>query len=339
MILNHVKEKITMKDSKPTIYDPNFLPTNIYSGVPSFLNLPVLENKEDLAQMDVAVMGVPWEGGCTIGGFSSCTEGPKSIRSASIRYTGYLPDFDLDCFSQLKAGDYGDTAVQNGNYEFTFGEIRKKVGEIYDAGAAPIILGGDHGIAYPTISELAKRHPGKVGVLHFDAHLDNYSNFGDDPYSRCSPFYQLYNDPNMDPTKIVHIGIRGPRNHQEEFNNAKKYGANVILCREIKKNGWEASIKKAIELASKDTEVLYVTICADSLDAAFMPQGPQDMGGLTSFELLMMVHEAGLAGAKAMDFVEIYPDAYSLHPASHMGCWLALYFLNGMAERRKNEGK
>ena len=328
-----------MKDSKPTIYDPNFLPTNIYSGVPTFLNLPVLENKQDLAQMDVAVMGVPWEGGCTIGGYSSCTDGPKSIRSASIRYTGYLPDFDLDCFSQLRAGDYGDIPVQNGNYEFTFGEIRKKVGEIYDAGAVPIILGGDHGIAYPTISELAKRHPGKVGVLHFDAHLDNYSNFGDDPYSRCSPFYQLYNDPNMDPTKIVHIGIRGPRNHQEEFNNAKKYGANVILCREIKKNGWEASIKKAIELASKDTEVMYVTICADSLDAAFMPQGPQDMGGLTSFELLMMVHEAGLAGARALDFVEIYPDAYSLQPASHVGCWLALYFLNGVAERRKNGGK
>lgn len=328
-----------MKNSKPTIYDPNFLPTNIYSGVPTFLNLPVLENKQDLAQMDVAVMGVPWEGGCTIGGYSSCTDGPKSIRSASIRYTGYLPDFDLDCFSQLKAGDYGDIAVQNGNYEFTFGEIRKKVGEIYDAGAVPIILGGDHGIAYPTISELAKRHPGKVGVLHFDAHLDNYSNFGDDPYSRCSPFYQLYNDPNMDPTKIVHIGIRGPRNHQEEFNNAKKYGANVILCREIKKNGWEASIKKAIELASKDTEVMYVTICADSLDAAFMPQGPQDMGGLTSFELLMMVHEAGLAGACALDFVEIYPDAYSLQPASHVGCWLALYFLNGVAERRKNGEK
>ena len=328
-----------MKNSKPTIYDPNFLPTNIYSGVPTFLILPVLENKQDLAQMDVAVMGVPWEGGCTIGGYSSCTDGPKSIRSASIRYTGYLPDFDLDCFSQLKAGDYGDIAVQNGNYEFTFGEIRKKVGEIYDAGAVPIILGGDHGIAYPTISELAKRHPGKVGVLHFDAHLDNYSNFGDDPYSRCSPFYQLYNDPNMDPTKIVHIGIRGPRNHQEEFNNAKKYGANVILCREIKKNGWEASIKKAIELASKDTEVMYVTICADSLDAAFMPQGPQDMGGLTSFELLMMVHEAGLAGARALDFVEIYPDAYSLQPASHVGCWLALYFLNGVAERRKNGEK
>ena len=76
-----------MKDSKPTIYDPTFLPTNIYGGTPTFMNLPVIENTEDLKQVDVAFMGVPWEGGCTIGGFSSCTEGPKSIRSASIRYT------------------------------------------------------------------------------------------------------------------------------------------------------------------------------------------------------------------------------------------------------------
>ena len=35
-----------MKESKPCIYDPAFLPTNIYSGVPSFLNLSVLERKK-----------------------------------------------------------------------------------------------------------------------------------------------------------------------------------------------------------------------------------------------------------------------------------------------------
>lgn len=292
-----------LKDSKPTIYDPNFLPTNIYSGVPSFLNLPVIEEKEDLKNIDVAVMGVPWEGGCTIGGYSSCTEGPKSIRSASIRYTGYLPDFDVDSFEHLRGGDYGDVPVQNGNYQFTFDQIRKKYGEI------------------------------------IDAHLDNYSHFGDDDLSRCSPFYKLYNDPNMDPTKIVHIGIRGPRNHHEERNNARKYGATVISCMEIKKNGWEASIKKAIDVASKDTEVMYVTICADSLDASCMLQGPQDMAGLTSFELLMMVHEAGLAGASSLDFVEIYPENGTLQTASHVGCWAALYFLNGVAERRMKQKK
>ena len=198
----------------------------------------------------------------------------------------------------------------------------------------PIVLGGDHGIAYPLISEMAKRHPKKVGVLHFDAHLDNYDNFGDDKYSRCSPFFQLYNDPNMDATKIAHIGIRGPRNHQQEYRNAQKYGATVIPCREIKEEGWKAAIKKALAVVSKDTEVIYITICADALDAAYMPQGPQDMGGLTSYELLSMVHEAALAGACSLDFVEIYPENGTLQTASHVGCWLALYFLNGVAERR-----
>lgn len=322
-----------MKKSQPTIYDPAFLPTNIYSGVPTFLNLPVLEGEPDLNEVDVAVMGVPWEGGCTIGGYSSCTESPKSIRAASIRYTGYLPEFDLDSFQYLRGGDYGDVPVQNGNYEFTFGEIRKKFGQIVDAGAIPIVFGGDHSISYPTISELAKRHPKKVGVLHFDAHLDNYSSFGDDPYSRCSPFFRLYNDPNMDPRKIVHIGIRGPRNHRQEGANAKKYGATVIPSMEIKKEGWEASIGKALKIASKDTEVLYVTVCADCLDASCMPQGPQDMGGLTSFELMMMLRACGAAGARAFDFVEIYPETASLQTASHVGCWMALYFLNGVAEK------
>ncbi len=326
-----------MRESKPTIYDPNFLPNNIYSGVPSFLNLPVIEDKSELKNVDVAIQGVPWEGGCTIGGYSSCIEGPKSIRSASIRYTGYLPEFDVDSFDVLKAADYGDCATQNGNYDFTFESIRNHTADILDAGAIPITLGGDHGIAYPIISEAAKRYPKKVGVLHFDAHLDNYSNFGEDELSRCSPFYRLYNDPNMDSTKICHIGIRGPRNHHEEYNNAVKYGATMISAMEIKKNGWEESIQRALEVV-RDMEYVYITICADALDAAYMTQGPQDMGGLTSFELLMMVHEAGLAGARGLDFVEIYPDSYSLQTASHVGCWLALYYLNGYAEFKMRAG-
>lgn len=326
-----------MKDSKPTIYDPNFLPTMIYSGVPTFLNLPVIEDQADLEQCDLAVMGVPWEGGCTIGGFSHCTVSPKAIREASLRYTGYLPDFDLDTFAYMTGGDFGDIPVQNGNYDFTFGEIRKKIGQIFDAGAVPLVFGGDHSISYPAISELARRHPKKVGVIHFDAHMDNFPMFGDDPYARCSPFYNLYNDSNMDSTKIVHLGIRGPRNHQEERNQAKKYGATVIPAFEVKKNGWESCVQKALQVASEGTEVLYVTICSDALDASCMPQGPQDMCGLSSFELAMMVHECGLAGAAALDFVEIYPETSGLQTAAHVGCWMSLYFLNGLAERRRNK--
>ena len=324
-----------MKISKPTIYDPKFLPNSIYSGVPSWLNLSVLEKSSELSGMDAVVSGVPWEGGCTIGGYSSCTEGPKAIRSVSIRYTGYLPDFDLDAFDYLKVADFGDVACQNGEYDFTFQKIRERIGQIIDAGAFPITFGGDHGIAYPIISEIAKRYPRRVGVLHFGAHLDNYSKFGDDELSRCSPFYRLYNDPNMNPEKIVHIGIRGPRNHREEFENAKRFGAKVISVQEIKETGWKVAIDKAIKTAFKDTDIVYITVCADALDAASMPQGPQDMCGLTSYELCMMLHEAGLAGAKGFDFVEIYPDNLSYQTAAHDGCWAVLYYLNGVAENKR----
>lgn len=324
-----------MRESKPTIYDPNFLPNMIYSGVPSWLNLSVIENDEDLKKIDAAVVGVPWEGGCTIGGYSSTTEGPKAVRSTSIRYTGFLPDYNLDCFDYLKVADSGDVATQNGNYDFTFKSIRERIGKLADAKIIPITIGGDHGITYPIISEIAKRYPKKVGVLHFDAHLDNYSHFGDDELSRCSPFYRVYNDPNMDPTKIAHIGIRGPRNHREEYNNAMKYGATVIRAIDVHEDGWKASISKALEVVSKDTEYIYITVCADSLDAANMPQAPQDMGGLTSYELLMMLHEAGLAGAKGIDFVETYPEVFTLQTAAHVVNWAFLYYLNGLAQHIK----
>ena len=141
----------------------------------------------------------------TIGGYSSTTEGPKGIRSVSIRYTGFLPDFNLDSFDYLKAADFGDVACQNGNYDFTFKQIRERIATILDAGAMPLTFGGDHGIALPIVGEIAKRHPKRVGILHFDAHLDNSRLLSATISTRaCSPFYQMYQDPNMDPSKIVH---------------------------------------------------------------------------------------------------------------------------------------
>lgn len=319
-------------ETRPTIYAPAPNP-QIYSGVSTFLGLPAA-TKEDLPKYDFAVLGVPWEGGCTIGGFSSCELAPKAIREVSIRYTGYLPEWDIDIFDTMTCCDYGDCVVQNGNYELTFNSIREKYADMIEAGNIPIVFGGDHGIAYPTIQTLAKKHPKKVGVIHFDAHLDNYPAFGDDPLARCSPFNRLYQDENMDPTKIVHLGIRGPRNHPQEMKEAKKYHANVITAKEVKETGYKAAIAKALKLAKKDTEVLYVTVCSDCLDGAANPDGPIDPCGLTSFEIGMMLNECGAAGACSFDFVEIYPESKTPQIGAHTANYFALYFMNGVARGR-----
>ncbi len=320
----------------PTIYTPSAEP-QIYSGVPTYLGLPAA-GKEELSRYDFAVLGVPWEGGCTIGGFSHCEMAPKAIRQASVRYMGYLPEWNIDIFDHMTLCDYGDTPVLNGDYDFSFNAVREKYADMIDAGNIPIVFGGDHGISYPMIQVLAKRHPKKVGVIHFDAHLDNYDAFGEDGFARCSPFFRLYNDENIDPTKIVHLGIRGPRNHPREGANARKYGANVITAKKVKDMGYREAIRLALSLAQKDTEVLYVSICSDCLEGASNPDGPIDPCGLSSFEIGMMVNECGAAGANSFDFVEIYPKADGPQIGPHTANYFALYFMNGVVRGRLGLG-
>lgn len=320
--------------NKPICYVPGREIPEVFSGVPSFLGLPKISTKEELKDTDLVFMGVPWEGVCTYGGYSGCELSTKNIREASVRYGGYLPEFDLDVFDYFTGGDFGDCPIQNGNYDFSFNSIRKMYSEILEAGKTPIVFGGDHSISFPLISEFAKYHNKKIGVIHFDAHMDNMDSYGEEKYARCSPFHRLYEDMNIDPTKIVHFGIRGPRNNPNALKEAKKFGATVITGMEVKEEGWRNSIKKAIDIVKKDTDAFYVTVCSDILDIANNPAGPPDPCGMTTYELAMMLHECGKAGVNAFDFVELYPSKDPENTSGHVAVWMTIYLLTGLAKHK-----
>ncbi|WP_432667286.1 agmatinase family protein [Wukongibacter baidiensis] len=322
--------------NKPVCYIPGREIPEVFSGTPTFLGLPKIKSKEDIKEHDIIFMGVPWEGICTWGSFTDCELGTKTIRNASVRYGGYLPDFDVDIFDHFSGGDYGDTIVQSGNYDVTYRGIEDKFSDIIENNKIPVVFGGDHSISYPLIRDFAKKHGGNIGIIHFDAHMDNMASFGDEKYARCSPFYRLYEEEAIDATKIVHVGIRGPRNNPSGLKSAKQYGATVITGMEIKLNGYMESIKKAIEIASDGTNAIYVTVCSDILDIANNPGGPPDPCGLTSFELAMMLYECGKAGAGAFDYVEVYPLDDKANVSSHTAVWMTLYFLQGVTKKRFN---
>lgn len=280
----------------PTIYQPGVVPNEIYSGVPSFMGMPTAKTAEELKQYDFAVMGVPFEGGCTYGGFSSCVVAPKTIRSVSTRYVGYLPDYDFDTFDYMSCCDYGDIPIQNGSYEYSFASMRKGIGEILDAGCVPITFGGDHSISYPLISELCAATR-SAWVCCISTPI----------LTPCLPSAMTCTPAAPPSTVCMETRTSTPRRSftsasaapqpPSGAHEAQKAGATVITAREIKLNGWQASIQKAIDIVSKDTDVIYVTVCSDVLDAAANPQGPFDPCGPTSFEVAMMLHEAGKAGA------------------------------------------
>lgn len=324
-----------MMPNKPVCYVPGREIPEVYSGTPTFLGLPRVAGKSDLKNHDIVFMGVPWEGICTWGSHSACELATKTIRNASVRYGGYVLDYDIDVFDHFKGADYGDSTVQNGDYDVTFKGIRDKYSEMLDAGNFPVVFGGDHSISYPLIEEFAKKYNGKIGVIHFDAHMDNMPSFGEEKYARCSPLYRVYESAEVSGKNIVHVGPRGPRNNPAALRHAKENGATVITGMEVKMNGWQASIRKAIEVASEGTEAIYVTVCSDILDIANNPGGPPDPCGLTSFELAMMLHECGKAKTEAFDYVEIYPVEDKTNVSSHTAVWMTLHLLAGVTKRKK----
>src|SRR3954463_15827021 len=153
--------------------------------MPTFLGVPVALSPKDLEGADVVIIGAPFAAGWgnQYSGVdkSLWLAGPKRVRQQSIRYTGYVQDFDIDIFEDLRVVDFGDAAIPpEANYVATVENILKaqaaveaKVNAVLDAGAIPIVIGqnsppGSYAIAKPS----AERTQGNVGVISLDTHWD-----------------------------------------------------------------------------------------------------------------------------------------------------------------------
>ncbi|MBW2059512.1 MAG: agmatinase family protein [Deltaproteobacteria bacterium] len=307
----------------------------VYGDTPSFLGCPVVSSAMVKNEFDVMFAGVPWEGTVTWGTFSGCELAPRTIRHASARYGGFLPEHEIDLFDYLKIGDLGDLAVNPGDPEVTMRSVFDKASEIYGCNSIPFMFGGDHSYTPEIVRALAENVDGKIGIVHFDAHFDNSASFGADNFPRCGPLYRIAKIEGVRKESIVHIGIRGPRNSAAGLEFAREIGATVYTTRRMRSLGIEASIDEAIAIAKKDVQHLYVTVCSDVIDAAYNPGGPPDFDGLVPHELFGALYKLGEHGIAGFDYVEVYPlqDPKSL--SSHLAAWAMIYTLAGLASRKR----
>lgn len=304
----------------------------LYGNTPCFLGGKKMSLKDkSLDDRDVLIYGVPWEGSVTWGDYTGCELGPKVIRLNSARYSGYLPELDdMDVLSHYKIGDLGDVDVVPADTIETMRRIEDFASSVWKTDKFPVAFGGDHGITYPIVKALSEEVDGQVGIIHLDAHYDNYKEYEGDLYARSTPFHRIYESESVRNESIVHMGIHGPRNAPETGKYAAEVGATTISVREVRKTKDLAELaKKAYAIASKGTEAVYLSICSDVLDFAFNPGGPVDGNGLTSFELLELVHEFSKLGIRGMDYVEVYPQQDTNDNSSHFVTYVVLYALAG----------
>jgi agmatinase len=276
-----------------------------YAGLLTFGGAPYTQDAGDLAGVDVAIVGAPTDD--LVSDRPGTRFGPRAIRAASCPPGPHL-EAAIDAFAVLRIVDFGDAAVLPADPDRTHAAIEALVGEVVDAGAIPIVLGGDHSVSEPDVRAVAARH-GPVGLVHFDTHTDTGREVFSVERSHGTPMFRLVEQGHVDPTRYVQIGLRGYWPGPDEFGWQAERGITSIFMHDVREQGIDAAVERAVEIAGGGPT--FLTVDVDVLDPAFAPgTGTPEPGGMSSSDLLRACRSIA-AGVELVgaDVVEVLPTA------------------------------
>jgi agmatinase len=264
-----------------------------YGGATSFMRR---RYSRDLAQADVAVVGIPYDLATT--NRSGARLGPRAIRaiSSNLAWEEAVVGWGFDPFDELSVVDYGDFSFDPGRPDRVPGELQAQAQAVLETDTAILGLGGDHFVTYPLLRACAERH-GTLSLLHFDAHSDSWA----DEAGRIdhgTMFWHAAQEGIVAPSRSVQLGMR--------TYNPETHGFNIYGAEWVHEHGSAAAIT-AIRQTIGDRPC-YLTFDIDCLDPAFAPgTGTPVVGGLSSYQALQLLR--GLSGLNivGMDVVEVAP--------------------------------
>jgi arginase len=250
--------------------------------------------------------------------------GPSAIRYAGLEERLASLGYDVRDHGNVETAVPEATAVRDESARFlpeikeTCVRIAAKVVEESNAGAMPLVLGGDHSVALGTLGGLASLH-GTGGVLWIDAHADVNTpetspsgNVHGMPLAAAlglagsrfeSDAWPL---PALDARRVALLGLR--QADAGERMLLREAGVRVFTMSEIDRIGVERATREALDRISGPGFV-HVSLDMDALDPEVAPGvGTPVRGGLTYREAhlaLELVAESGLAGS--LEVVEVNP--------------------------------
>ena len=289
--------------------DPRVSPR--FAGVSTFCRYPLLELVPPQSRpLDWALYGAPFDSGVTYR--PGARFGPRAIRDASQYIKRYHIEHAVDVCDRLSLCDAGDAPVKPYGLKETLDGIAAWAAKLADPGTRLLAVGGDHSIAYANIKAtwLRRGSPkGGLALLHFDSHLDTVDAVWGEKWGHASVFRRAIEDGLIDPARMLSVGIKGPLNSAADLDFARQHKITVISAEQ-----WHRSIREGTgeveafvrALRGSDT---YLTFDIDVVDPAFAPgTGTPSIGGLTSAEVLRLLHSLKGANIVGADVVEVLPD-------------------------------
>ena len=269
-----------------------------YAGIPSWNHCPVTQ---DVTGADIAVIGVPFDSGVTFR--PGARFAPRAVREQSLIACCFKYPWEYRLYDEATVVDYGDVGYWVGAKatEFMVEDTYQTVKKILEAGAAPMVIGGDHTIPYGPVRAVSEKY-GKLALIHFDSHQDSSPSEvkpdGTHNLSHANFAYDLQEEGCIDPSHSVQLYCR------TEFTEC---GYNII-------RSMEALDMTPAELSAKIRKIVgdmpvYLTFDIDALDPSAAPgTGTPVIGGPNSDTIRKVLRELKGLNIVAADMVEVLPD-------------------------------
>jgi agmatinase len=299
-----------------------------FTGPSTFARLPHVRTLEEV---DVAIVGVPFDTGVTyrVGG----RFGPNAVRAASVMLRPYNTNLDVKPFEVLSCVDYGDVAIVPGYLERSYDAIEQAVAPIVAAGIVPLLIGGDHACTLPHLR--ATKSLGPVAVIDFDSHTDAWDSYFGEKYNHGTWMRRAIEEGLVDVGHSIEVGLRGSVYESEDWTGLRsELGLEYLTTEDVLRIGPAETAARIVERVGDRRA--FVSFDIDVIDPAFAPgTGTPEPGGLSAHDGLAIVRALRGVHLVGADVVEVIPAYDPAGQTAFLAANLAYELLSLVALERR----
>lgn len=276
-----------------------------FVGISTFAKRPYHADW-DTIDADIAVLGAPFDFGTQWR--PGARFGPRAVREASTLFSfGHAGAYDHEDDATYLPGsvrmvDLGDADIVHTDTQKSHDNIAAGVRSILNAGALPVVIGGDHSVNIPCI-EAFEGH-GDIHILQIDAHLDFVDERHGVTRGHGNPMRRAAEKDYV--TGLTQVGIRNVSSTaQEGYEAARNMGSDILSVRQARNLGPKGVIARIPKGAR-----VYITIDIDGFCPSIAPgTGTPSHGGFLYYDVLEMLQRlAEQHEVVGIDLVEVAPD-------------------------------
>ncbi len=217
--------------------------------------------------------------------------GPAQVRLASDSLETYSPELHRD-LSEVAFTDAGDVDVGGLKPEAAVEQVARDAAAVIEAGAIPILLGGEHTLSLGGVRAAHRQYPDLV-VIQLDAHLDLAATDRGMALTHATVFRRVAEEVGSE--RLIQLGIRsGTRDEFVAAGRSRYWSAEVRLPTTLRRQLGNSPI--------------YLSVDIDVLDPAIAPgTGSPEPPGVGFRELIDFIYSLRGFRIVAADLVEVSP--------------------------------